>query len=488
MNSRRPQSNTAFSLLLRVLLLTVMMPFGKTFAQGLILDDNYYALLPKESPPTNGLSFAPAPEVIDLSPFAPEPGDQLTTQSCVGWAVAYGAMTIQLAIMENVTDRFLIQENSLSVWHLFHRAKNADCSLGADFTTAFDAAMTEGVLRTSDYPGKNCDDVHSIQNLPPSRSTKISRVTKLIDLDSPKENKYIVIKEYIAANRKPVVIGMELDESFRELTNQNMVWKAPDSLKNPFNHAMVIVGYDDSLKAFKVLNSWGSLWGKNGMAYLKYSDFNIFCRYAFVFELVSSISQKHFPEVRKPTLSVSVDMRIPDPLGKDSVVRDQNKVFFSKVPLTPDLPFYRSSREAEWQVGQIFQLVVTNLQPNTFLYVFSSDLNGNKTLVFQQKELFGGSGQASKGIIIPAEQKVFSIQTPGQDMLIVIVSENPIEIKALQDLLNAIPTDFSQVENFFNQQLKTGVFNHRLITYDPRRMSVTVYNQAVSWIPLILRL
>ena len=36
---------------------------------------------------------------------------------------------------------------------------------------------------------------------------------------------------------------------------------------------MVVIGYDDGLEAFEVLNSWGTHWGNNGFVWIKYKDF-----------------------------------------------------------------------------------------------------------------------------------------------------------------------------------------------------------------------
>ncbi|MBQ8107676.1 MAG: InlB B-repeat-containing protein, partial [Ruminococcus sp.] len=38
-------------------------------------------------------------------------------------------------------------------------------------------------------------------------------------------------------------------------------------------HALCLIGYDDSLQAFKFINSWGTDWGLNGYGYISYSLF-----------------------------------------------------------------------------------------------------------------------------------------------------------------------------------------------------------------------
>lgn len=45
---------------------------------------------------------------------------------------------------------------------------------------------------------------------------------------------------------------------------------------------MVVVGYDDNLASFRIFNSWGPKWGKNGMIWVKYNEFAKYCKYAYI--------------------------------------------------------------------------------------------------------------------------------------------------------------------------------------------------------------
>ncbi len=36
---------------------------------------------------------------------------------------------------------------------------------------------------------------------------------------------------------------------------------------------MVVIGYNDTKNAFKVMNSWGTKWGDNGFAWIDYANF-----------------------------------------------------------------------------------------------------------------------------------------------------------------------------------------------------------------------
>ncbi len=50
----------------------------------------------------------------------------------------------------------------------------------------------------------------------------------------------------------------------------------PSNYNNPSsNHAILIVGWDDSKQAFLVKNSWGTDWGLDGFCWVKYGNFNI---------------------------------------------------------------------------------------------------------------------------------------------------------------------------------------------------------------------
>jgi len=84
------------------------------------------------------------------------------------------------------------------------------------------------------------------------------------------ESNLIKIKEQIAQGI-PVIIGLSIDTDFTKINGiwRNKVWDVNTSAFYG-NHAVVIVGYDDTKKMFKLLNSWGSTWGNNGYCWVTY--------------------------------------------------------------------------------------------------------------------------------------------------------------------------------------------------------------------------
>src|SRR5690606_33629468 len=76
----------------------------------------------------------------------------------------------------------------------------------------------------------------------------------------------------------PIAISVKVDDKFeldgsKNWTNDSpFIWKSYATEDAPlYRHAMLCVGYDDNLKAFKILNSYGDKFGVNGFFYISYN-------------------------------------------------------------------------------------------------------------------------------------------------------------------------------------------------------------------------
>ena len=69
----------------------------------------------------------------------------------------------------------------------------------------------------------------------------------------------------------PIIFGALLYSSF-ENVGDNGIIPIPNTKKEILlgGHCMLIVGFDDDKKYFKIQNSWGSNWGDNGYGYFPY--------------------------------------------------------------------------------------------------------------------------------------------------------------------------------------------------------------------------
>ena len=99
-------------------------------ATGLIFDDSKYLQ-------TDRLSFAlkwteaDLPNLSSLKLYCPTPGNQGEIGSCVAWATGYAALTISMAIQNNVTDRAQITNMAKSALYIYNQIKRSDaCSPG----------------------------------------------------------------------------------------------------------------------------------------------------------------------------------------------------------------------------------------------------------------------------------------------------------------------------------------------------------------------
>lgn len=101
---------------------------------------------------------------------------------------------------------------------------------------------------------------------------------------SLKDIKYI---KYELLKNRPVVFSMKLYTDFGNYTsgvytgNGKYAYSSDWSLI-PLSHAMCIIGYNDDLQAFRVMNSWGDNWGENGNVWISYQTLLKEAKVAFV--------------------------------------------------------------------------------------------------------------------------------------------------------------------------------------------------------------
>lgn len=78
------------------------------------------------------------------------------------------------------------------------------------------------------------------------------------------------IKEVLSSKR-PVVLATEIFYDFLYVTKDNPRVKMPSAYDYSMGqHAVLIMGYDDSKSEFLIKNSHGSYWGDNGYAWIPY--------------------------------------------------------------------------------------------------------------------------------------------------------------------------------------------------------------------------
>lgn len=83
-----------------------------------------------------------------------------------------------------------------------------------------------------------------------------------------------------------MVFGIDVFESFMNLTKQNSIVKYPTA-NDPLvgGHAMCLVGYDIPNKLFLSKNSFGIEWGDNGYCWIPFDYFESYSYDKWIFDI-----------------------------------------------------------------------------------------------------------------------------------------------------------------------------------------------------------
>lgn len=219
------------------------------------------------------------PPSVDLTNYLPPIGDQGQYGTCVAWATAYNCRTFLNAKSKGLSKSQLQStSNQFSPKDLFvsldNSYKGADCG-GTNFEYAFDLMVSRGVATMSDVPYTGLGNC-AYRNAN-SSSASPHKIKSYREIKVDKQT----IKQYLHEG-KLVVFGAELGDEFM-FSNSSAVLKTQTSFNSTgmhAYHAMVCSGYDDSKKAFRVVNSWGSSWGDKGYIWV---DQDFFCSGKFAY-------------------------------------------------------------------------------------------------------------------------------------------------------------------------------------------------------------
>jgi len=243
----------------------------------------------------------------DLENIFPPIGDQGQYGTCVAWATGYNLKTSLNAIDKNWNEADLRKsENQTSpkdLWFTLNQNdRGANCG-GTNFEPALDALISKGAASLSSVPYSNMGNCSGTSS--GNASNKLSNYRKIganTTLAGGNTNEGMTkgnFKGYLAQGR-PILFGAKLGDRFMRWNSASVI--SSDTYNNPgmqhAYHAMILVGYDDSKKAFRVRNSWGNDWGDKGSIWVDYDFFlKNFCFTAFVAQNSGSSNRA------KPSLS-----------------------------------------------------------------------------------------------------------------------------------------------------------------------------------------
>ena len=248
------------------------VPVETEFATGWMGSDD-----PDEIPSNIflGMGNTNLPSSYTIQANLPPIGDQGQYGTCVTWAVGYNMKTALNSIDKKWSASAVANpQNQTSPKDLFlaipSSQKGTNCN-GTNFEPAFTQLVNRGSASLSSSP---YDDMGNCSQSPDAAHTSEAGNNKLANFRkiSMDVNE---IKTYLAQNR-PVVFGAKLGDNF-------MTWRGDQVISSHSSfvnvgqharHAMMIMGYDDNKGpngAFRVVNSWGTVWGNNGYIWIDYN-------------------------------------------------------------------------------------------------------------------------------------------------------------------------------------------------------------------------
>lgn len=203
------------------------------------------------------------PSSVDLRGTSMPPiGNQGSLGSCVAWACVRAY-------------RFVQRKSSYPDFdgsELFEYA-NARKIGGFPLSQDTGAYLRDGIKALAD--SGNADestwpyDISKFSQEPPATaySNAVShQATRYLSVPNMEQSVKAVL-----ANGYPVVFGIPIYQNF---PMGNGVETIPDPVGQVIGgHAMCVVGYDDSRRAYLLANSWGPSWGANGYAWMSYNYF-----------------------------------------------------------------------------------------------------------------------------------------------------------------------------------------------------------------------
>jgi C1A family cysteine protease len=359
----------------------------------------------------------PLPERVSLEQYAPARRNQGSQGSCVAWASAYAARTILRARQtgENPNDI------AFSPAFVYNQIKLSQDCQGSYIVKAVETMTQEGALPLSQFPytDQSCDRRPTRDDIAAAEQYKMKGANRLTKGGDDYALDMLAIKQNLA-HGAPVVIGMMVGGSFMQDMMGKKMWipSQDDYEMAGFGgHAMCVIGYDDFIEggAFQIMNSWGTDWGDNGIAWVRYKDFKTFVKEAYGTYPMGSVQQP---------VSTLLDVKIGLlNTGTNKLINLQQKgdnVFETSTPI---------------HVGEKFKMEVTNTL-ECYTYIFGQETDGSSYVLFPYTAKHSPYCGVTGTRVFPKDKSMQADDKGSKDLMAIVVTKTPIDFKAMNETIN----------------------------------------------------
>lgn len=205
---------------------------------------------------------------VDLSTKMPPVKDQGTQGACL----AFSLTSVFEYMYKNMTQQTIDLSEQFLYYNAREKAGDADKDCGSYLRYAVEALAENGICVEEKWP---YDTPETAFNIKPSEDAYTDALDRILAGAKNVEVKIDAIRSALS-DGMPVIISARLYDSFAQAQNGFIPLPSDEERKSANtqvdrNHAMVIVGYNDEVRAFKVRNSWGTLFGLGGYAMIPYA-------------------------------------------------------------------------------------------------------------------------------------------------------------------------------------------------------------------------
>ncbi|KAA9357400.1 C1 family peptidase [Larkinella humicola] len=215
---------------------------------------------------------------VDFSAEMPPVGNQGQQGSCNAWASAYA---VRSYLHHKETKKPYVFNGNRDDGAVFSPAFvynqiNKGEDKGSSVSEAYILMKNSGVCTMKDMPYKDAWPSYKTQ---PTASQKQSALNYRIAGFGRTPMTEESLKSVLSDNNV-VQVTIKTDPNFHrpsEKVGGEFIWKSFDASSIPgWNglHAVVLVGFDDSKNAFKIMNSWGNNWANQGFIWMDYGLLN----------------------------------------------------------------------------------------------------------------------------------------------------------------------------------------------------------------------
>ncbi|MFH1228117.1 MAG: PEGA domain-containing protein [Planctomycetota bacterium] len=248
-----------------------------------------YDLIPMIAAPLGGVTGLPSS--YDLSDKMPTPGNQYRQGSCVAWAVAYALKSYQEQDERNWGAN--TNAHRFSPAYIYNQI-NGGRDGGSFIPYAINILTEQGcaTMATMPYHPNSWTDTNDYLTQPSQAARTEAANYKCIIYRTVNIMDRTEIKGFLYSGA-PLVIAIQVGANlwYRDkIRDTNYIYRSlGDTI--PLNeertdwgyagHAVTLVGYDNTKRAFKFINSWGTDWGDGGYAWIDYDFFPQVCFEAY---------------------------------------------------------------------------------------------------------------------------------------------------------------------------------------------------------------